>query len=324
MLSYLLLKKYIKKINTQLNELKILQTEQTKKIANLLLLNAYQGKTINEAYKNFYLHYPKATGFLCNVQRCNLKLMAELKNVCETLGIKFWLHAGTLIGALRHQGFIPWDDDVDVAMTVDDFNTLKAYLDKNKINLVLNEYYNQLTCSRQYQLKFNNDKLPIFIDIVKFTTCNARTNEEKIKFNKKKEEAYKKMLHQFQKKLHSPKIIDIGYYMLGKYDSNTKIKVDHIINEANKKLEEKNLIKNPSWYYAIENYPFPYPILNNEDMFPLKIVKFNDLEFYIPNKPEKYLSGYGNIWDLPRDIGNTPHLYAFINKKMEIEQFAKE
>ena len=38
------------------------------------------------------------------------------------------------------------------------------------------------------------------------------------------------MLHQFQKKLHSPKIIDIGYYMLGKYDNNTKIKVEQSKN----------------------------------------------------------------------------------------------
>ena len=323
MFSYFLLKKKLKLLNKKLDEIKNIQIEESMKIKNLIILASNPNLNIQEAHKKIYKSYPRATGFLADVQTCNLLLMKELMNICKQLNIKFWLHAGTLIGAIRHSGFIPWDDDVDVGMTITDFEKLKMYLEKNSTNLILNEYYNQITCSRQYQLKFNNS-LPIFIDIVKYVPCNARTSEEKAKFLKKIKKTNKELLHKYTDELHSPKIIDIGYYMLGKYEGKTKERVDKIIDSANEKLKEKNLIEKPSWYYALENYPFAYPILNNEEMFPLKLTKFEDTEFYIPNCPEKYLAGYGNIWDLPKDIGKTPHLYAFINKKIQIEEFIKE
>ena len=79
-------------------------------------LEKFPGKTINEAKKSLFTNYPTPEGFLLSIQQCNLKLLKDLKKECDSLKIKFWLHAGTLIGALRHSGFIPWDDDVDIGM----------------------------------------------------------------------------------------------------------------------------------------------------------------------------------------------------------------
>lgn len=51
-----------------------------------------------------------------------LYLLKHFQMVCDTLGLEYFAIGGTAIGAIRHKGFIPWDDDLDVAMSREDFN----------------------------------------------------------------------------------------------------------------------------------------------------------------------------------------------------------
>ena len=51
-----------------------------------------------------------------------LKLLSTFDKICRDNKIRYWLSEGTLLGAIRHGGFIPWDDDIDVAMLREDFN----------------------------------------------------------------------------------------------------------------------------------------------------------------------------------------------------------
>lgn len=59
-----------------------------------------------------------------------IELLDELDRVCEILDIKYYMVGGTLLGAVRHKGFIPWDDDIDVVMYRNDLEILEnnAYL----------------------------------------------------------------------------------------------------------------------------------------------------------------------------------------------------
>lgn len=63
---------------------------------------------------------------LTDIQQKLLQLMKELDQVCRENGIHYTLGGGTAIGAIRHKGFIPWDDDIDLYMTRDNWEKFKA------------------------------------------------------------------------------------------------------------------------------------------------------------------------------------------------------
>lgn len=53
-----------------------------------------------------------------------LGILSEIARFCERAGLRYYLLAGTLLGAVRHHGFIPWDDDIDIALHRDDYERL--------------------------------------------------------------------------------------------------------------------------------------------------------------------------------------------------------
>lgn len=63
---------------------------------------------------------------LREIQLAVLSMLSEFDKICKRNNICYFAIAGTLLGAVRHGGFIPWDDDVDLAIMRDEFNKLKA------------------------------------------------------------------------------------------------------------------------------------------------------------------------------------------------------
>lgn len=77
---------------------------------------------------------------LTKVQSVCLELLIEVDKICNENNIRYFIYGGTLLGAVRHKGFIPWDDDIDLAMFRKDYEKFIKVCSK-KLNH--NKYYLQ-------------------------------------------------------------------------------------------------------------------------------------------------------------------------------------
>ena len=74
------------------------------------------------------------------IQAVSLEILKKIADICGQHNWKYSLAWGTLIGAVRHKGYIPWDDDVDIQMPRPDYVKLKDYF-KNQSRLLMMTYH---------------------------------------------------------------------------------------------------------------------------------------------------------------------------------------
>jgi len=80
------------------------------------------------------MRFPSLNVDIRDVQKVQLEILLEFDRICKKYNITYQLFAGTLLGAVRHDGFIPWDDDVDVCLTREDYNQFLRICEKELNN----------------------------------------------------------------------------------------------------------------------------------------------------------------------------------------------
>ncbi|MBT0741965.1 phosphorylcholine transferase [Campylobacter lari] len=128
-----------------------------------------------------------------------VKLLDYFDEFCKKHNIIYSLGGGTLIGAVRHKGFIPWDDDIDIYMHYDEYEKLRKYW-KNLENIYMEDIYDK-NCkyfyflakiyNRNYLIEdYEGQRCPIFLDIFIYDYIPndinlVRKTAKKIKFLRK-------------------------------------------------------------------------------------------------------------------------------------------
>lgn len=125
------------------------------------------GEALDDAKKRFFRSLPTATGGMRLFQLGCTKLLAEFDALCEQHSLQYWMMFGTLLGAVRHGGFIPWDDDVDLAMPRDEVDRLIALVEGDDRYAVTTIYDAYAHC-RQVRFRYADQNVPCFLDIFYF------------------------------------------------------------------------------------------------------------------------------------------------------------
>lgn len=119
------------------------------------------------------------TDTIRKLQLVQLEILKDVARFCDEENLTYYLFGGTLIGAIRHQGFIPWDDDVDIAMYRDDYETFiksfpkkkhdKYYIQNNHTDKDYSRFITKVRLNGTKQVERNLSDIPmhhgIYIDI---------------------------------------------------------------------------------------------------------------------------------------------------------------
>lgn len=123
-----------------------------------------------------------------------LKIAKEFDKICRRHGINYYMVAGTLLGAIRHKGFIPWDDDMDFGVPIEKYEVLVQILEKElPLPYRVCRYWNTIGCVTEFakiedtttciddpRLSINLDQqIGLNIDVFPLNRCNKDNDDVK-------------------------------------------------------------------------------------------------------------------------------------------------
>ena len=244
---------------------------------------------------------PPATGQLRDIQLANLALLKELDYVCKQNGLTYWLDGGTLLGAVRHKGFIPWDDDIDTAMLREDYDKIIDAFKKSSRNPDIFAGYVR-DKNQNYIIKIQHKKCPhLFVDIFPWDEYGKRLEtEEQLNFSKK--------IKDIRKDLQTKTLPFLN-------NDNLKNKIQLSMQQNILNFDKKE--ENGDYVWGMDyNHPWKNWFTHWEVRNPIRTIIFEGEEYPCINIPEDFLTRlYGDYMAYPKKIGVGHSMYLKFTKE---------
>jgi len=251
---------------------------------------------------------------LRKTQLIMLDMLVEFDAICTKHNLQYWLDSGTLLGAVRHQGFIPWDDDIDLSMPFEDYMKFQEIAqDELSENIFFQTKHSDKKFLFDY-IKLRSNKASIvefhekdkeiayhqgvFVDIFPMLTL-PNTAFHKNYYN----DVFKLIRETSAVSLHTPNGKNIP-------EAREKLVASLASMHQGWKNEENKVI------YGGE-MPDVAAWFDQSKIFPLKKIKFEGLEFPVPYDPDHYLGSIYtfNFMELPPIDKRTIHAHEMSIKK---------
>jgi lipopolysaccharide cholinephosphotransferase len=258
---------------------------------------------------------------IIKLRTVQIELLDEFVRICKENNLTYFLTAGTLLGAVRHKGFIPWDDDIDVAMPRSDYEKFLDIYDKNNNSNYYTLSYrspqivdhnNQFTklCKRGTifaENTANPSMYPgIYIDIFPFDNCilffaPVQTKIIKTILNLYR---YKTQITNSKKKINRIVCKILFLFLSAKFFNSLHFKLHLLFNKFNTKYI--------SFFSA--RYGYKRETHKYSELFPLSKVSFEGNEYNAPGNWDLFLKElYGNNYmELPPIEKRESHSPKFI------------
>ena len=217
---------------------------------------------------------------LHQAQMIMLDMLEEVDRICRKHRLDYWLDSGTLLGAVRHGGFIPWDDDIDIGMPMEDYRRFCAIAPHElKPGIALQSY---------------TDDPDVYIDFVKLRSDKGTLIEQHHLKEKDRHDS-RIFLDVFPfitiKKGRFHRILQKGIFVVIKllnYNHLRQAKmrrwVIRMVNKLHRPEARSGMIVTGGEVADLPSY-FDY-----DTVFPTRNILFEGKEVRAPNKPDQYLT----------------------------------
>lgn len=267
---------------------------------------------------------------LSKLHQILVMMMEEIKRVCDENHIRYFLVGGTMLGAVRHQGFIPWDDDMDIAMLREDYEKFMKIADQK---FQKDMYVEHIHSGNGYGHVFGKVMLRGTTWIGEFSEnvdCNKGIFIDVFPIDKTSENKFLRKMHFIHSRVIQRMILlntnykytktgikkymyQFGYWFSGKWKKETLVRLWEK-NAFKYRNSDKFAYVSLGGAYSIEKESFPGTVFHEFEECP-----FESGLFTIPKEYDYLLKhSYGDYMKLPPKEKQVAHHHV---KKMDFGKY---